>query len=99
MQLTYKEFRLLLFLAHNSGKVWSRSDLLQALGESGGAVGEHLVDVYVYRLRRKLGEVGRRAIGTVVRVGYRFDKDTTMTPSNQHKPSSSGISSSQPSRS
>lgn len=70
--LTYLEFRLLLFLAEHPGIVHRRADLLrQVWAES--PVSDRSVDLYVHRLREKLGQFGCRAIRTVVRVGYRFD--------------------------
>ncbi|MBI4498880.1 MAG: winged helix-turn-helix transcriptional regulator [Chloroflexi bacterium] len=71
--LTYQEFRLLLFLAEHPGKVFRRADLLRAAWATESAVSDRSVDLYIHRLREKLGDFGRRAIQTVVRVGYRFD--------------------------
>lgn len=71
--LTYLEFRLLLFLAEHPGKVFRRRDLLRAVWTSDAGVSDRSVDLYIHRLREKLGEFGRRAIQTVIRVGYRFE--------------------------
>ncbi len=73
VQLTYLEFRLLLFLAEPQGKVFGRADLLHAVWPNVDGVSHRSVDLYIHRLREKLGASGRRAIQTVVRVGYRFE--------------------------
>jgi DNA-binding response OmpR family regulator len=73
--LTLAEFRLLAALAEARGRVLSRDALLDAL--YGGGVGEALdrtVDVYVGRLREKLGDDAEqpRYVATVRGVGYRL---------------------------
>ena len=73
VDLTYQEFRLLLFLAEHQERVFQRAELLREVWADDADVSDRSVDLYVHRLRNKLGGFGRRAIQTVVRVGYRFE--------------------------
>ncbi len=72
LDLTFKEFELLKFLAHNPGRVFSRSQLLQEVWGYDYFGGTRTVDVHVRRLRAKLGAENEALIGTVRNVGYRF---------------------------
>jgi DNA-binding response OmpR family regulator len=73
LDLTYKEFELLRFLAANPGRVFSRTQLLQEVWGYDYFGGTRTVDVHVRRLRAKLGPEHDQLIGTVRNVGYRFD--------------------------
>jgi two-component system response regulator QseB len=64
--LTDREAALLDVLARNSGRVFSRADLLDRVFDGSGE--DNLVDTYVHYLRRKLG---RKVIETVRGLGYR----------------------------
>lgn len=72
LDLTFKEFELLRFLAQHPGRVFSRSQLLQEVWGYDYFGGTRTVDVHVRRLRAKLGLEHDRLIGTVRNVGYRF---------------------------
>ena len=74
LDLTYKEFELLKFLAQHPGRVFSRSHLLQAVWGYDYFGGTRTVDVHVRRLRAKLGSEFEALIGTVRNVGYKFVK-------------------------
>jgi uroporphyrinogen-III synthase len=70
--LTDRERAVLRVLAERRGAVVSKRALMVAVwGEMGD---EHVVEVTVARLRRRLGPVGR-SIETVVRRGYRLAVD------------------------
>jgi DNA-binding response OmpR family regulator len=56
VQLTAKEFALLVFLAANRGRVFSREALLARVWGSRYEGGARTVDIHVRRLRAKLGE-------------------------------------------
>ncbi len=75
LDLTYKEFELLKFLAQHPGRVFSRSQLLQEVWGYDYFGGTRTVDVHVRRLRAKLGPENEALIGTVRNVGYRFVSD------------------------
>ncbi|HET8767398.1 MAG TPA: response regulator transcription factor [Pedococcus sp.] len=72
LDLTYKEFELLKYLAQHPGRVFSRAQLLQEVWGYDYYGGTRTVDVHVRRLRAKLGSEYEVLIGTVRNVGYRF---------------------------
>lgn len=72
LDLTYKEFELLKYLAQHPGRVFSRGQLLQEVWGYDYFGGTRTVDVHVRRLRAKLGAEHETLIGTVRNVGYRF---------------------------
>ena len=72
LDLTYKEFELLRFLAGHGGRVFTRAQLLQEVWGYDYFGGTRTVDVHVRRLRAKLGPEHEVLIGTVRNVGYRF---------------------------
>ena len=72
LDLTFKEFELLKFLAQHPGRVFSRAHLLQEVWGYDYFGGTRTVDVHVRRLRAKLGPEHEALIGTVRNVGYRF---------------------------
>jgi DNA-binding response OmpR family regulator len=72
LDLTYKEFELLKFLAQHPGRVFTRSHLVQEVWGYDYFGGTRTVDVHVRRLRAKLGAEHDAMIGTVRNVGYKF---------------------------
>lgn len=72
LDLTFKEFELLKFLAQHPGRVFSRAQLLDEVWGYDYFGGTRTVDVHVRRLRAKLGAEHEALIGTVRNVGYRF---------------------------
>ncbi len=72
LDLTFKEFELLKFLAQHPGRVFSRQQLLSEVWGYDYFGGTRTVDVHVRRLRAKLGPENETLIGTVRNVGYRF---------------------------
>ncbi|WP_353951305.1 response regulator transcription factor [Knoellia sp. S7-12] len=72
LDLTYKEFELLKYLAQHPGRVFTRAQLLQEVWGYDYFGGTRTVDVHVRRLRAKLGSDHETLIGTVRNVGYRF---------------------------
>jgi DNA-binding response OmpR family regulator len=77
LDLTYKEFELLKYLAQHPGRVFSRAQLLQEVWGYDYYGGTRTVDVHVRRLRAKLGPDHEVLIGTVRNVGYRFVPDAS----------------------
>jgi DNA-binding winged helix-turn-helix (wHTH) protein len=71
LDLTYKEFELLKYLAQNAGRVFTRAQLLQEVWGYDFFGGTRTVDVHVRRLRAKLGSEHESLIGTVRNVGYK----------------------------
>jgi DNA-binding response OmpR family regulator len=77
LDLTYKEFELLKFLAQHPGRVFTRSHLVQEVWGYDYFGGTRTVDVHVRRLRAKLGPEHEAMIGTVRNVGYKFVRPVT----------------------
>ncbi|MFB0834077.1 winged helix-turn-helix transcriptional regulator [Arthrobacter halodurans] len=80
LNLTYKEFELLKYLAQHPGRVFTRDQLLHEVWGYDYYGGTRTVDVHVRRLRAKLGADHEQLIGTVRNVGYRFT--STRSPSD-----------------
>jgi DNA-binding response OmpR family regulator len=72
LDLTFKEFELLRFLAQHPNRVFTREQLLSEVWGYDYFGGTRTVDVHVRRLRAKLGDM-EQLIGTVRNVGYRFN--------------------------
>jgi DNA-binding response OmpR family regulator len=80
LDLTFKEFELLKFLAQHPGRVFSRSQLLQEIWGYDYFGGTRTVDVHIRRLRSKLGPEFESVIDTVRNVGYRFTQHGSQSP-------------------
>jgi DNA-binding response OmpR family regulator len=72
LDLTYKEFELLKFLAQRPGRVCDRDLLLREVWGFDYYGGTRTVDVHVRRLRAKLGAEHETLIETIRNVGYRL---------------------------
>ena len=84
LDLTFKEFELLKFLAQHPGRVFSRDQLLREVWGYDYFGGTRTVDVHVRRLRAKLGPENENLIGTVRNVGYRY-VTTPVTDNESHE--------------
>ena len=73
VDLTFREYELLCFLASNPGRVFSRDALLDKVWGYDFYGGDRTVDVHIRRLRSKLDESD--CIETVRNMGYRFRDD------------------------
>jgi two-component system phosphate regulon response regulator PhoB len=71
IELTPKEFQLLVCLVERRGRTQSRSALLEAVWDTTAEIETRTVDMHVGRLRTKLGRAGA-LIETVRGFGYRF---------------------------
>ena len=71
VELTLKEFNLLLYLMENEGIVLDRDSILNTVWGYSFDGENRTVDVHIRHLREKLGDEGQR-IETVKGVGYRF---------------------------
>jgi DNA-binding response OmpR family regulator len=71
VDLTPKEFDLLVLLLRHPGRAFSRDYLIEKVWGYEAAGSDRTVDTHVLRLRKKLGPAGDR-IETVWGVGYRF---------------------------
>jgi two-component system, OmpR family, response regulator ResD len=74
IQLTQREFDLLLFLAKHPGQVFSRDQLMEAVWQYSFYTDSSTVTVHIRRLRAKLeaDPAQPRRLQTVWGVGYRF---------------------------
>lgn len=74
LPLTPTERDLLTVLADHRGQALSRAQMLRAVGRIEGEGDDHLVDVHIANLRRKLGETAgeQRYVLTVRGIGYRL---------------------------
>ena len=74
LELTVKEFDLLLFLMQNPGHVYSRDHLLDSVWGQDSFVGARTVDVHIRRLREQIETDASQPqyIKTVWGVGYKF---------------------------
>ena len=74
LELTMKEFDLLLFLMRNPGHVYSRDHLLDSVWGQDSFVGARTVDVHIRRLREQIETDASQPqyIKTVWGVGYKF---------------------------
>ncbi|WP_210507219.1 winged helix-turn-helix domain-containing protein [Naasia sp. SYSU D00057] len=87
LDLTFKEFELLRFLATHPSRVFTREQLLSEVWGYDYFGGTRTVDVHVRRLRAKLGDL-ESLIGTVRNVGYRFnvyedDEEPNLSPAGR----------------
>lgn len=87
LELTFKEYELLKFLAMNEGKTFTREALLNKVWGYNYYGGDRTVDVHIRRLRSKLGDYSSTYIQTIRNIGYRFsdkfelkEKGTTPRP-------------------
>ena len=69
VSLTKKEFEILLLLLQNSGRVFSREDILSKVWNDEVYVLDRTIDVNITRLRKKIGEYGKHI---VTRLGYGY---------------------------
>ncbi|MEV6136046.1 response regulator transcription factor [Nocardia sp. NPDC051990] len=84
LDLTYKEFELLKYLAQHAGRVFTRAQLLQEVWGYDFFGGTRTVDVHVRRLRAKLGSEYESLIGTVRNVGYKAVRPARTNTKGEH---------------
>ena len=72
VNLTFKEYELLKFLASKPGQVFSRESLLHSVWNYDYYGGTRTVDVHIRRLRSKINDMQNQFIETIWNVGYRF---------------------------
>jgi len=75
VELTFKEYELLKFLASNKGRVYSRDQLLDKIWGYDYYGGTRTVDVHIRRLRSKIEDRRHTFIETIRNIGYKFSSD------------------------
>lgn len=73
VELTIKEHNILVKLAKNHGRIFSREQLLDSIWGIDFVGDPRTVDSHVARLRTKLGEWGESHLKTVYGVGYKIE--------------------------
>lgn len=74
LNLSSNDLRLLRFFCDNPNRVFTRQQLINALGKDDEKIDERTVDVWIGRLRRNLGKAGvTHELRTVRNLGYVFD--------------------------
>lgn len=74
VELTYKEYELLKYLAYNKGIVLTRDNLMDKIWSTDFEGESRTLDVHIKTLRQKLGVAGSY-IRTVRNVGYYLDEE------------------------
>ncbi len=75
IQLTPKEFELLLYLMQNKEKVSSRRDILKKIWQYSPDIDSRVTDVYIGYLRKKIDTKGKKKLIHSVRgLGYSIKK-------------------------
>ena len=93
VELTQKEYALAYHLLENTGKLLSRSDLLQELWGQSQNVNTRTVDTHISRLRKKLQlhrEYGWH-LGAVYQYGYRLDRLDRIDDQNVSRPTKTSL--------
>ena len=75
IELTFREYELLKFLASHGGRVFTREALLNKVWGYDYYGGDRTVDVHIRRIRSKIEDSNHTFIETVRNIGYRF-RDT-----------------------
>lgn len=73
INLTKKEFEILVLFVSNPGRVFSREDILHRVWDNEVCVLDRTIDVNITRLRKKLGNIGKQIV-TRQGYGYCFEK-------------------------
>ncbi|PGL73083.1 response regulator transcription factor [Bacillus sp. AFS055030] len=76
LELTPKEFDLLVLLISNIDRIFSRDELLDLVWGMEYIGGTRTVDIHIQRLRKKLGNSYQHLIHTVFGVGYKISSET-----------------------
>jgi two-component system copper resistance phosphate regulon response regulator CusR len=87
IEVTAKEFALLVYLARNAGRVVSRAELLQHVWDDPHNSYSNIIDVYAGRLRRKIDDdAGGPALFRTVRgMGFMLEAPAP-SPDRTHRP-------------
>lgn len=75
IEMTAREFNLLEYLTRSPGRVYTRTQILERVWDLHFDPSTNIVDVYIQRLRKKIGNEKDSLIETVRGVGYRIRTD------------------------
>ncbi|MGE0031352.1 MAG: response regulator transcription factor [Steroidobacteraceae bacterium] len=81
VELTHREFDLLLHFAQNPGRVYTRAQLLDSIWGEGHEGYEHAINCHINRLRAKIerDQANPQLLLTVWGVGYKFAGESSLT--------------------
>ncbi len=82
IELTSKEFEILDLLARNSGKVYTREEIIDKIWFGDEFITDRVIDVHISMIRSK---IGKNWIKTIRNVGYKFNKDAYTVENNGDK--------------
>ncbi len=74
IDLTRKEFEILLLLVENQERIFSRDEIMNHVWKDDVIVGDRTVDVNITRIRKKIGEHGKALVNRSG-YGYCFDSN------------------------
>ena len=80
LELTFREYELLKYLASNPERVFTRDTLLNKVWGYDYYGGDRTVDVHIRRLRSKIEDTAQQYIETVRNIGYRFRGNRDNSP-------------------
>ena len=80
LELTFREYELLKYLASNPERVFTRDMLLDKVWGYDYYGGDRTVDVHIRRLRSKIQDPDQEYIETVRNIGYRFKRNRDNLP-------------------
>ncbi|BBH25368.1 response regulator transcription factor [Intestinibaculum porci] len=75
LELTHKEYQLLVYLVENRDRVVEREELLNSIWGYDFVGESRALDVHIRSLRAKLNDDGSKYIKTIRSVGYRYIED------------------------
>ena len=75
LELTHKEYQLLVYLVENRDRVVEREELLNSIWGYDFVGESRALDVHIRSLRAKLNDDGSKYIKTIRSVGYRYVED------------------------
>lgn len=73
IELTAHEFKILIALIQNAGRVLSRDRILDLVWSANAVVTDRVIDTHIANLRKKLEPNGSSHISSIRGTGYRFD--------------------------
>jgi two-component system phosphate regulon response regulator PhoB len=91
LALTPSEYKLLLALLQNQGRVLSRDRLIELVQGEGVMVVDRAVDTHIFGLRKKMGEYSEW-VETIRGVGYRIRPESPSDSANSITNDSGGVS-------
>lgn len=86
LELTHREYELLLFLARRQGQVCTREEILRQVWDYDFHTGTNVVDVYILHLREKIDK-GRRPklLRTIRGIGYKLMSQDELNASTKDR--------------